>query len=399
MTQHKVLADDSLSAMDEITRILGKEAVILKTQKVNGKIEILGSNNIEDIASSNAKKINKQKNNFSKLFSNHNLENDIQSRKYNNIIQKQNIIKNDDSKKLTDFKNNSFDENFVDFKTFEKFTNRIENLLKNMVISDIDELSKHNDKSFTIDLLKKGFSKKIVSEFREKCTTKEDITNPELFFYHYLGKKLVFPYEDQIINSDILFLNGPSGSGKTTLSAKISSFILDNLLSANEKDKLSILNFGPKSTDHSELLNFGKLLNLNISSLSSLNELSNYIDVNKNKKKLIIDVSQENKNLSGYLDYLEKITLNQKYSNLLAIPASSNKNMINSTMNFYKNTYPTIALTKLDETHIGAEELSIFAELNCKIGILSGSRSIIGSIAFAKSEVLAQYMKDISYWN
>ena len=399
MTQHKVLADDSLSAMDEITRILGKEAVILKTQKVNGKIEILGSNNIEDIASSNAKKINKQKNNFSKLFSNHNLEKDIQSRKYNNIIQKQNIIKNDDSKKLTDFKNNSFDENFVDFKTFEKFTNRIENLLKNMVISDIDELSKHNDKSFTIDLLKKGFSKKIVSEFREKCTTKEDITNPELFFYHYLGKKLVFPYEDQIINSDVLFLNGPSGSGKTTLSAKISSYILDNLLSANEKDKLSILNFGPKSTDHSELLNFGKLLNLNISSLSSLNELSNYIDVNKNKKKLIIDVSQENKNLSGYLDYLEKITLNKKYSNLLAIPASSNKNMINSTMNFYKNTYPTVALTKLDETHIGAEELSIFAELNCKIGILSGSRSIIGSIAFAKSEVLAQYMKDISYWN
>ena len=69
MTQHKVIADDSLSAMDEISRVLGKEAVILNTQKVNGKIEILGSNNIEDIASSNAKKINKQKNDFSHLFS------------------------------------------------------------------------------------------------------------------------------------------------------------------------------------------------------------------------------------------------------------------------------------------------------------------------------------------
>ena len=42
MTQHKVIADDSLSAMDEISRVLGKEAVILKTQKVNGKIEIIG---------------------------------------------------------------------------------------------------------------------------------------------------------------------------------------------------------------------------------------------------------------------------------------------------------------------------------------------------------------------
>ena len=53
MTQHKVIAEDSLSAMDEISKVLGKDAVILKTKKVNGKIEILGSNNIEDIAFSN----------------------------------------------------------------------------------------------------------------------------------------------------------------------------------------------------------------------------------------------------------------------------------------------------------------------------------------------------------
>ena len=61
-------------------------------------------------------------------------------------------------------------------------------------------------------------------------------------------------------------------------------------------------------------------------------------------------------------------------------------------MNFYNNSFPIIGLTKLDESHISAEELSIFAELS-KIGILSGSRSIIGSIAFAKTEV---NMKDIS---
>ena len=38
MTQHKVIAEDSLSAMDEISRVLGKDAVILKTEKINGKI-------------------------------------------------------------------------------------------------------------------------------------------------------------------------------------------------------------------------------------------------------------------------------------------------------------------------------------------------------------------------
>jgi flagellar biosynthesis GTPase FlhF len=60
MTQHRVIAEDSLSAMDQISKILGKDAVILETNKVNGKIEILGSNNIQDIASSNAKKEKKK---------------------------------------------------------------------------------------------------------------------------------------------------------------------------------------------------------------------------------------------------------------------------------------------------------------------------------------------------
>ena len=394
MTQHKVIADDSLSAMDEISRVLGNDAVILKTQKVNGKIEILGSNNIEDVASSNAKKINKKKNNFSHLFSNHNLENDTKVRKFNTILKNQNIKSDTNSQNLNALKNDNSDKNYVDVETFKTFTIKIENMLKNMIISDIDDFNKNN--SLTIDLLKKGFSKKVISQFQEKIINNKEIEDLELFFYHDLAKKLIFPHEDQIINSDVLFLNGPTGSGKTTLCAKISSYILDNLLSANEKHKLSIINFGPKTSDYSELLNFGRLLNLNVDSVSSLNDLIQYIEENKIKTKLIIDVSEENKNLSGYLDYLEKISLNRNCSNLLTIPASTNKNMINSMMNFYKNSFPTIALTKLDESHISAEELSIFAELNCKIGILSGSRSIIGSIAFAKREVLAQYMKDIT---
>ena len=396
MTQHKVIADDSLSAMDEISRVLGKEAVIIKTQRINGKIEILGSNNIEDIASSNAKRINKQKSNFSHLFSNHNLKKDQQNRHFSSIIENKNMETDIKSEKIDEYKNAKLINNFVDIETFSNFTNKIENLLKNMIVSDIDEFSNFKNKSLTIELLKKGFSKKIVSEFQEKIMNNEEIEDPELFFYHYLAKKLVLPFEDQVLNSDVIFLNGPTGSGKTTLCAKISSYILDNLFSSNEKDKLSILNFGPKSRVNSELLNFGRLLNLRVSSISSLDNLVKYIEENKQKTKLIIDISIENSEFTRYLEYLEKITLNKKYLNLLAIPSSTNKNMIKSTMKLYKNSFPTFALTKLDESQISAEELSIFAELEFKIGILSGSRSIIGSLAFAKSEVLAQYMKDIT---
>ena len=164
MTQHKVIADDSLSAMDEISRVLGNDAVILKTQKVNGKIEILGSNNIEDVASSNAKKINKKKNNFSHLFSNHNLENDTNVRKFNTIIKNQNIKNDTNSQNLSALKVDNSDKNYVDVETFKTFTIKIENMLKNMIISDIDDLNKNN--SLTINLLKKGFSKKVISQFQ-----------------------------------------------------------------------------------------------------------------------------------------------------------------------------------------------------------------------------------------
>ena len=395
MTQHKVISEDSLSAMDEISKVLGKDAVILKTTKVNGKIEILGSNNIEDIASSNAKKIVKQKSNFSHLFSNHNLEQKIQNRKVNNILDEKKLNQNEHLENVVQTNIEDLNAKYVDVKTFSQFTTKIEKLLKNMVVSDIDELYRSNNKSLTIELLKKGFSKNIISEFQEQNLNKEDI-DVELLFYHYLAKKLVLPYKDQIVDSEIIFINGPSGSGKTTLCSKIASHILDNKFVANEKDKLSIVNFAPKSSNNSELVNFGRLLNLKVSSISSIENIINLVNTNHDNKKLIIDVSQEIINTSGYIQYLEKLTLNKKCSNLIALPASTNKNMIESIIRFYKDTFPVIGLTKLDEANINAEELSILGELNCKIGILSGSRSIIGSIAFAKREVLAQYMKDMS---
>ena len=395
MTQHKVISEDSLSAMDEISKVLGKDAVILKTTKVNGKIEILGSNNIEDIASSNAKKIVKQKSNFSHLFSNHNLEQKIQNRKVNNILDEKKLNQNEHLENVVQTNIEDLNAKYVDVKTFSQFTTKIEKLLKNMVVSDIDELYRSNNKSLTIELLKKGFSKNIISEFQEQNLNKEDI-DVELLFYHYLAKKLVLPYKDQIADSEIIFINGPSGSGKTTLCSKIASHILDNKFVANEKDKLSIINFAPKSSNNSELVNFGRLLNLKVSSISSMEDIINLVNTKHDNKKLIIDVSQEIINTSGYIQYLEKLTLNKKCSNLIALPASTNKNMIESIIRFYKDTFPVIGLTKLDEANINAEELSILGELNCKIGILSGSRSIIGSIAFAKREVLAQYMKDMS---
>ena len=395
MTQHKVIAEDSLSAMDEISRVLGKDAVILKTEKINGKIHILGSNNIEDLATSNAKKMNKNKSNFSHLFSNKNLNQKTENRKIQSVIEKNKIKNNDNIANIQNEKTSLSSKQFVDIETFKNFTNKIENLLENMILADMDTLNSYDNKSLTLTLLKKGYSKKIISEFQKDILIEEDI-NRELTFYHYLSKKLVLPFEDTILNSDLIFINGPSGSGKTTLCSKIASYILDNKFVGNDRHKLSIVNFAPKSSNHSELINFGRLLNLNVNSISSIEDLIIFIDANRGNRKLIIDVSQEHNNSEQFHEYMNKLTLDKKCSNVIALQASTNRNMIKSIIKSYENSFPTIALTKLDEANIGSEELSILGELSCKVGILSGSKSIIGSLAFAKREVLAQYMKDIS---
>ena len=391
MTQHKVIAEDSLSAMDEISRVLGKDAVILHTKKINGKIEIVGSNSIEDIASSNTKRksLNK-KSNFTHLFSNHSLEQSITNKKLNSVSETISNIKPINSN-VSEVETN----NYVDINTFNNFTNKIENLLKNMIISDMDDFNSGDHSSMTINLLKKGYSKNIISEFKNIIDKEVDL-DPELVFYHCLAKKLVLPSEQNILNANIIFINGSSGSGKTTLSSKIASHILDNKFVGNERHKLSIIDFAPKSSNHSELMNFGRLLNLNVSSISTLDEIKKFIEANKNDRKLIIDVSQENKHIEGYTEYLKELCTNEKFLNILALQSGNNKLSMKSQIEFYKESDPIIGLTKLDESYVGPEELSILGELNCKIGILSGSRSIIGSLAFAKKEVLAQYMKDMS---
>ena len=284
MTQHRVIAEDSLSAMDEISKVLGNDAVILETKKINGKIEILGSNNIQDVASSNAKKLKKKQGSFSHLFSNHKLEQENQNRKLNTIV-------NEETKKSSDSNNyiKNIQNEYIDRHTFLEFTKKIDNLLKNSVISDINDNDLSHHKSVTFELLKRGYSKEIISKFKDKILT-EDKIDPELIFYHCLANKIVSPCEDKILESDIIFVNGASGSGKTTLCSKIASHILDNKFVSNDHNKLTIVNFAPKSSNNSELLNFGRLLNVNVNSISSIEEIIAFIDANRGNRKLIVDV-------------------------------------------------------------------------------------------------------------
>ena len=85
MTQHKVLSDDSMTAMDEIAKVLGQDAVILSTKKIGQKIEIIGSNDIKDILKSSKK--TQKKPDFKELFSKAPLSKNISNNSINSVIK------------------------------------------------------------------------------------------------------------------------------------------------------------------------------------------------------------------------------------------------------------------------------------------------------------------------
>jgi len=232
MTQHKVLSDDSMTAMDEIARVLGQDAVILSTKKIGQKIEIIGSNDIKDILKSSKK--NQKKPDFKELFSKAPLSKNISNNSINTLI------KNNDNEKL------SVEENFVSKKDLEIFKHEIKSILNESIITDLNSLNNHIDDNNFIKLLNEGYSKKTINSIFENLNKKEtsrSINN----FYNFLSKKLTFDLKDQLLNSKTILISGLSGVGKTTICAKIASYLLDQSTSSHNNDNITLANLGKTS--------------------------------------------------------------------------------------------------------------------------------------------------------
>ena len=379
MTQHKVLSDDSMTAMDEIARVLGQDAVILSTKKIGQKIEIIGSNDIKDILKSSKK--NQKKPDFKELFSKAPLSKKIS----NNSINA--VIKNNNNEKLT------VEENFISKKDFEIFKDEIKSILNESIITDLNSLNNHIDDNNFIKLLNEGYSKKTINSIFENLNKKEtsrSINN----FYNVLSKKLTFDLKDKLLNSKTILVSGLSGVGKTTICAKIASYLLDQSTSSHNNDNITLVNLGKTSPNKtSNLFNFGRVLNLNVYSFSEIENLDKYISENKNET-IIVDISKDflvDKNFNDYL----KITHSDNRKLLLnVIQSGINFKSLEKQMSYLDGLSPINVLTKLDEIIVNSYDFSMYHDLNCKLGLLSGTNNIIDSIAFANSLILAQYMKE-----
>ena len=379
MTQHKVLSDDSMTAMDEIARVLGQDAVILSTKKIGEKIEIIGSNDIKDILKSNKK--NQKKHNFKELFSKVPLSKNSSENKINSTIKNNN---NDDL---------SIEQNFISKKDLENFKCEIKSILNQSIITDLTSLNNHIEETDFIKLLKEGYSKKTINNVFENLN-KKDISRSINNFYNILSDKLTYDLKDKLLNSRTIFITGLTGVGKTTICAKIASYLLDQSITAHNNDNITLINLGKTSPNkNSNLFNFGRVLNLNVFSFSEIDDLNKYLSENQNKIT-IVDISNDflvDKNFNNYL----KITLLDHRKLLLnVIQSGINYKSLEKQMSYLDKLSPINVLTKLDEIIVNSYDFSMYHDLNCKLGLLSGTNNIIDAIAFANSLILAQYMKE-----
>ena len=379
MTQHKVLSDDSMSAMDEISRVLGQDAVILSTKKIGEKIEIIGSNDIKDILKSNKK--NQKKPNFKELFSNVPLSKNLSN------IESNSIIKNKHDN------NFSAEQNFISKNDLENFKCEIKSILKDSIITDLNSLNSHIDNTNFIKLLKEGYSKQTINNVFEHLNKKESsrsISN----FYSVLSNKLTIDVKNKLFDSKTILVTGLTGVGKTTICAKIASYLLDQSISSHNNDNITFLNLGKTSPNKiSNLFNFGRVLNLNVHSFSKIEDLDRYLSENQNKIT-IVDISNDFLVDQKFNNYLKTTLLDHRKLLLNVIQSGINYKSLEKQMSYLNKLNPINVLTKLDEITLNSYDFSMYHDLNCKLGLLSGTNNIIDSIAFANSLILAQYMKE-----
>ena len=369
-------AKDVKSAINLVNDEFGEKAIILSTKKNNGFVEIEASDNEKIITDHKKKK--EDKNSFSKAFFNH-----LDSKNKNNSSLKDNISYLNRGANNETYKDSSNE-------LFEKLNKNIDSMRKeinNMILTDQSGISDQLSYLTPIKLRQEKFSPEIINKLNYSFIGKES-EDGRVSFFRELSKKLASNDFSRLLKSKNIFIFGNSGSGKSTLAAKVASFLSDAKLTK----RINFVDVSSSSTGNSDILrSYSRVLGFSMKEYKSFNFLEN---------------SQENSDInvfdfSGDINYsIQKIREIKnsfpsfEFCSILAIQSGSNSEMIKGICEKASDIRPMVAITKLDECWVGAEEFSALALNNARIGIVTGTKVIIDSIIEANEDSLTKYMKE-----
>ena len=185
-------------------------------------------------------------------------------------------------------------------------------------------------------------------------------------------------------------VTGPSGSGKTAMAAKIASTIVDKY----GRNNIVLAELCRNSNTATEnLKSYARLLNIPITNSLQNGDLSDTMILNDNAR-IVVDLAGNIETGNKVIEELEERHGDKNICSILCIQSGSSPEMIESTLRKVKAQRPIVALTKSDECNISAATLSHLAEKKAKIGLVSGTKSIVDSLLFTDANILAKFMKE-----
>ena len=343
MVEITVKAADSASAMEEIEKRLGTDAMIVSTNRVDGQIEIVATNDDPSKYQKTPEPLVLDKNYRIKGFS------DVLNAK---LSVDDKPLKNDDKplKNVASKSHSQIAENAENIKV------EIDKLVE---LSTRSNPERDNDTSVHELFQMSGIKKSLI----------ENIDNPDSSpsiedASKILAKAFIHGKCDHFESSSLYLVMGKAGAGKTLFSKKLKT------LFETQTDAKSCTIFGESNVK------------------KSITEIKSWFAKNKSKiiekKKIgIIELSNE-ENIDDFLLNFSKLKTDIKISILNLIPVGNSYEYLikNLPQRRLENEY--LALTKLDLCDLSILEIAAFVELNHKCMFFSGVPSSEEGLYFAK---------------
>ena len=375
MTTYKFLASDSASAMEEVIKKLGPDALIIATSKKGNKVEIEATNNLSD-----QQKPKDVQGNFSEVL--HSKIDFLREKQRNRIYSREsNDFHASNSKNIAINQNQSSEM----VKVREQIKH-LQNMLSGMVITDEKGLNEKTGSAVSLKLRQLEFTPEIVASLKPAYDGL-NIDRGRGAFLKAFANKIACDEIEDIFKSQVIFIIGPSGVGKTTLSAKLAARMMEE-----DKDKKPTLlsAVSELANRRDDLAYYSKLLNIPKLNYKVDENCSGFTGICSGQK--IVDVSLIEEESKYLIKHVRDQIGATKVTTVLCLPSGSSRQLLNSQINKYKDFKPIIAFTKADECQLFPRELCVLANKNVKMGFITGSKTILGSLALSEPDVLASHL-------
>ena len=387
MTTITVTAADTAQAMDKIVERLGDDALILETVKRNGRIEMIATDSVEDAAAKEPTIVSPHPE--CGALSGLNIEIGS-STGFTDLFDQQmiNTVRNRSNAQTStvDHLVGRAIEATDNLDILAELRN-IRHMLSGMMITHPDGLDVTLGHAAPVRLHQAGFSSKAIQQLYDYMVGLEG-DDAVVSFINALATRVVHRDAESVFDSRVVFVIGSSGTGKTTLATKIAAYFKEHGIS----DRMVLTSAAsPGVSANEDIKAYARLLNMRAAQIG-IGEVS--VAVQETSNRMVIDVNATPEDAITTISEVMKQLGSGKVTVVQAIPGGASSTMISHQCKLYRKLSPMIALTKLDECEAMPAELSALALEGSGVGLLTGTKSIVGGIAIATMPILAQYLQE-----